>query len=100
MIGAWLQDLFGGAWNVGLGQHRQGEQREDGVVLGLPAQRLQAQPDHSTEKGLQLMRQQGRAQVETQVRHHHNHGQVLHLGMQLQKASSLGKEPVLDPPPV
>ena len=100
MIGAWLQDLFGGAGDVGLGQHRQCEQREYGVVLGLPAQLLQAQPDHAIEKGLQLLGQLGRTELEAPVGNHHNHGQMLHLGMQLQKASGLGKEPVLDPPPV
>ena len=31
------------------------------------------------------------------MRHHDHHGQVLHLGMELQEASSLGKQPVLEP---
>jgi hypothetical protein len=31
------------------------------------------------------------------VRHHHNHGQVLHLGMELQKAKTLGAQTVLEP---
>ena len=35
--------------------------------------------------------------VEAPVRHHHNHCQMQHLGMQLQKASGLSKEPVLEP---
>ena len=32
-----------------------------------------------------------------QVRHHHNHGQMLHLGMELQKAKTLGAQTVLEP---
>jgi hypothetical protein len=43
------------------------------------------------------MRQQGWTEVETQVRHHDHHGQVLHLGVQLEKAKALGTQPVLEP---
>ncbi len=31
------------------------------------------------------------------VRHHHDHGQVQHLGMELQEARRLGKQPVREP---
>jgi len=37
---------------------------------------------------MQLLRQQGRAQVEAAVRQHQDHGQTQHLGMTLQEASS------------
>ena len=43
------------------------------------------------------MWQLGRTELETPVRHHHNHGQVLHLGVELQEASSLGKQPMFEP---
>ena len=35
--------------------------------------------------------------VEAPVGNHHNHGQVQYLRMQLQKASGLSKQPVLEP---
>ena len=35
--------------------------------------------------------------VEAPVRNHNNHGEMLHLGMELQEASGLGKQPVLEP---
>lgn len=31
------------------------------------------------------------------VGNHHNHGQVLHLGVQLEKAKALGAQTVLEP---
>ena len=35
--------------------------------------------------------------VETPVGNHHDHGQVMHLGMELKEASRLSKQPVLEP---
>jgi len=35
--------------------------------------------------------------VETPVRHHHNHGEMLHLGMELKKAKALGAQTLLEP---
>ena len=37
--------------------------------------------------------------VEPPVRHHHNHGQVQHLAVQLEKAKALGTQTVLEPRP-
>jgi ATP-dependent helicase YprA (DUF1998 family) len=53
------------------------------------AQLLQAQPDHAIEKRLQLMGRQGRAKLEAPVRHHYDHRQMLHLGVELQEAKAL-----------
>ena len=55
------------------------------------------QPDHAINKRLQLLRQLIRPEPEALVWHHHDHGQVVDLWMQLQKACGLGKQPVLEP---
>jgi hypothetical protein len=36
-------------------------------------------------------------EVEVPVRKHNNHGQMLHLGMELEKAKALGSQAVLEP---
>jgi len=51
---------------------------------------------HAGKKRLQLKRQFSRAESETQVRHDNHRLQVLHLGMELQKAEGLSCEPVLE----
>ena len=38
-----------------------------------------------------------RTELEAPVGNHHNHGQVLHLGVQLQEAKALGAQTVLEP---
>ena len=82
---------------LSLGPHRQREQGEQWIEIGLLAQLLQAQPDHAINKRLQLLRQLSWTELEAPVRHHHDHGQVLHLGVELQKARGLGDQPVLEP---
>ena len=46
---------------------------------------------------LQLADQPIRPQPETPMRHHHNHRQMLHLGVELQEAKALGAQTVLEP---
>jgi hypothetical protein len=65
--------------------------------ISLLAQLFQAQSDHTIHKHLQLLRQQIRTEFESAVGNHHDYGQMLHLWMQLQKASGLSKQPVLEP---
>ena len=96
-IGAWLQDLFGGAGDFGVGQHRQRQQAVQRIEARLLAQFFQAQPVHASEKHLQLAGQPIRPKPESMVRHHHDHFQDLHLGMQLGKAGGLGPEAMLKP---
>jgi len=50
-----------------------------------------------SSKASELMGQLGGSEVEAPVWHHNNHGQMQHLGMALQEASRLGKQPVLEP---
>ncbi len=38
-----------------------------------------------------------RPQIEVAVRHHHDHREVLHLRVQLQKSEGLGIQPMLEP---
>jgi len=83
------QDLLRAGHQLALWPHRQREQGKQRIEIHLLAQLFQAQPDHAIEKGLQLLRQQGWAEVETPVRHHHNHDQMLHLGVKLHEARCL-----------
>jgi hypothetical protein len=60
--------------------------------MSLLAELLQAEPDHAIHERLQLLRQPGRPEVETLVRNHNHHSQVLHLGVELEKAKGLSAE--------
>jgi len=91
------QDLLRAGHQLRLRPHWQREQRENGIILGLLAQLLKSQPVHASKERLQLQRQQGWAEVETPVRHHHNHGEMLHLGVELRKARCLRPQAVLEP---
>ena len=55
------------------------------IEISLLAELLKAQPDHPIHKRLQLLRQQGWTKLEAPVRHHHDHSQMQHLGVELQK---------------
>jgi hypothetical protein len=96
-IGPALQDLWRAGRQFCLRPHWQREQGEPWIEISLLAQFLQAEPDHRIKKRLQLLRQLGRAQPQAMVRHHHHHGQMQHLGVELEKASGLGKQTVLEP---
>jgi hypothetical protein len=76
--------------------HRQREQGEQRIEFGLLAQLLEAEPDHAIKEGLQLLRQLSWTKLEAPVRHQHDHGQMLHLGMQLEKAKALSSQSVLE----
>ena len=67
------------------------------IEIGLLGQLLQAQPNHPIEKGLQLLRQLGRSELEVPMWHHHDHSEMLHLWVQLQKARGLSKQPMFEP---
>ncbi len=82
---------MGGGLNLSLGSHRQGEQADQRIKPRLLAELFQAQPDHAIKKLLQLLRHLGWPEPEAPVRHHHDNGQMQHLGMELEKASGLGK---------
>ena len=58
---------------------------------------LQAQPDHPINKRLQLLRQLGWTKLEAPVRHHNDHSQMQHLGVELEKAKALGAKAMLKP---
>ena len=92
-----LQDLLGTDRQVCLRPHWQRQQGEPWIEISLLAQFLQAQPDHLVNKRLQLLGQLGWTKLETPVRHHHHHGQMQHLGVELEKASGLSKQTVLEP---
>ena len=91
------QNLLGGALELCFWQHRQGQEGEQWIEIGLLAQLLQAQPHHPINKRLQLLRQSGRAEVETPVRHDNHHSQMFHVWMELEKAKALSTEAVLEP---
>lgn len=78
-------------------QAQQSLERAAIVRSGGKSASIKSISDHAMETGLQLLRQLGRAKIEAPVRHHHNHGQVLHLGVQLEKAKALGTQTVLEP---
>jgi hypothetical protein len=86
-----IKDLLGAGSQLSLRAHRQREQSEQWVQICSLAQLLEAQPHHAINKRMQLLRQLLRAEPEMSVGQHHHHGQMLDLGMQLQKASGLGK---------
>jgi len=92
-----IKDLLRAGSQLRFRAHRQREQDEQGIKIGLLAELFQAQLDHAIEEGLQLLGQLGRAEGETLVRHHHNHRQVLHLGVELEKAKALSAQAVLEP---
>jgi len=75
----------------------QRQQGEPWIEISLLAQLLKAQPDHPINKRLQLLRQLGWSKVEAPVGHHNHNPQVLHLGVQLQKAEALGCKTVTEP---
>ena len=58
---------------------------------------MAAQPDRAIEESLRLPRYLSRPEFEAPVRCHHDYFQVLHLGIELQEASSLGKESAIEP---
>ena len=62
----------------GLRRHRQRQQGEPWIEIGLLAQLLQAEPDHAIHKRLQLLRQLGWAKLEAPVRHHYDHRESAH----------------------
>ena len=92
-----LQYLLGAALQLRFWLHWQRQQGEPWIEINLLAQLLKAQPDHPINKRLQLLRQKGWAKLEAPVRHHHDHRQMQHLGVELQKASGLGKQAVHEP---
>ncbi|MCX5967646.1 MAG: hypothetical protein NTV57_08420 [Cyanobacteria bacterium] len=92
-----LQDLLGTGRQFCFRPHWQREQAEPWIEISLLAQLLQAQPHHAINKHLQLLRQLGRAQPQVMVRHYHDNGQVLHLGVELEKAKALGAKAMLEP---
>ncbi len=63
----------------------------------LLAKFFQAEPVHAGKNRLQLEGQPIPPQPEPTVRHHNHHLQVLHLRVQVEEASRLGKQPVLEP---
>jgi hypothetical protein len=65
--------------------------------VGFSRRRDHAEPQHAIHERLQLLRQEGRPEVEAPVRHQHHHGQVLHLRVQLEEAKALSAKPVLEP---
>ena len=91
------QDLLGAALELCFWLHWQREKGEQWIQIGLLAQLFEAQPHHPIHKRLQLLRQLGRAEVETQVRHDDHHSQVFHPGVELEKAKALSTEPMREP---
>ena len=92
-----LEDLLGTDRQVCLRPHWQREQGEPWIEIGLLAQLLQAQPPHAIHKPLQLLRQLGWTKPEAPVRHRHHHGQMQHLGVDMEKAKALGAKAMLEP---
>ena len=90
------ENLLGAAFELCLWLHWQRQQGEPRIGIGLLAQLLKAQPNHAIKEGLQLPRQLRRTDVETSLWHHHDNGQMLHVGVKLQEASCLGKQTVLE----
>ncbi len=68
-----------------------------GSRSALLAQLLQTHQHHAINECLKLLRQLGRAQLEAPMRHQHDHGQVQHMRMQLQKVKAMGAKTVLEP---
>ena len=77
--------------------HRQCEQAEQRVEIALAAHPLQAEPVHLINERLQLAGQRVWTKLEAPVRHHHHHGQMQHLGVELHKARCLRPQSVLEP---
>ena len=73
-----LEDLLRAGRQFGLRPHRQGQQGEQWIEIGLLAQLLQTEPDHAINKRLQLLRQKGWAKLEAPVRHHYDHRELAH----------------------
>ena len=90
-------NLLGTALELCFWLHWQRQKAEQRIQIGLLAQLLQAEPHHAIHKRLQLLRQPGRADVETPVRHDDHHSQVFHLVVELEKAKALSTQPVLEP---
>ena len=80
-----LEDLLGAGRQFCLRPHWQREQGEPWIEISLLAELLKAQPDHPIHKRLQLLR------------HHHDHSQMQHLGVELQKTKALSAEAVFKP---
>jgi len=91
-----LQDPFGADLQLSLRPHRQREQIEQGVEIGMLAQLLQAQPNHAINKYLQLTGQLVWAEFEAPMGQHNNQGQMQHLWVKLEKAGRLRPEAVLE----
>ena len=90
-------NLLGTALELCFWLHWQRQKAEQRIQIGLLAQLLQAEPHHAIHKRLQLLRQPGRAEVETPVRHDDHHSQMFHLGVELQKAKALSAEAMREP---